>query len=468
MTEPIETPTAEHPFGEEVEVEAEAVTEAEEGIGAKVSTNATEDPYAMFSSDIKISNTSPYPFINKDGELKLGLAITIENEPEDSIFGDADKDICMLIVDSETKQSIIKELSFGKSSLSKASSGISDEIFNNLSDVRKTVSLSKPFKNLINTRVATSDDLPVTKEEKTILDRTIKKTGATSKDMKMKIMENSSNDLEGTLNNYQFKKHMLITGDAGEGKTYIVDKFIDDNGLLYVQENGHVGLEAIDLVGHMIKLHDGSFGWKDGSLSQAFRMATAGTPVVYFIDEMLRIPARELNILVGSLTPNSRGELKLRTNRPLGDMDGIVAGEEITIPQNMLWVVATTNQGAGYQSSRIDEALKDRFRLFYQEMDMDKVAEIITEKYKQHKASAVAVKAIVSLIEKTREIKSTGNIPRAFTIRHLSEAIDTANNLRDVKKKMIELVPNIVSIDSDGKFNSEQMSIVSALIKKVI
>jgi hypothetical protein len=70
--------------------------------------------------------------------------------------------------------------------------------------------------------------------------------------------------------------------------------------------------------------------------------------------------------------------------------------------------------------------------------------------------------------QKTKEIQSTGNIPRSFTIRHLSEAIDTASSLKGIKKKMVELVNNIVSIDSDGKFNKEQRNIVSSLIKKTI
>ena len=93
---------------------------------------------------------------------------------------------------------------------------------------------------------------------------------------------------------------------------------------------------------------------------------------------------------------------------------------------------------------------------------------IVEEKYKRLGGKSISAKAIVSLIGSTREIQETGNIPRSFSIRHLSEAIDTADSMGEVKKKMIELVNNIVAIDSDGKFNDSQVKLVTALIKKTI
>ena len=417
-----------------------------------------------------VVSTSSYPYIDKAGDIKIGLAVTLEDSVEDALFGDSDdKEKMMVIFDAESQKAIMTEQAFTRDNLSKKMKVITEEVFVNLSNVRKKVSLMKAHKNLINNACPTPSYMEIHEDELKIVAREMKKNATLSKDLISKIAEATGDDLEGMLTAYQFKKHLLITGDAGQGKTFIVDKFIDDGGFTYVQENGHTGLEAIDLIGHMIKLPDGNFGWKDGSLSEAFRLAEAGERVVYFIDEVLRIPARELNILVSSLTPNSRGQLKLRTNRPAGTpVDGIVKGEEITIAQENFWVVATTNQGSGYQSSRIDEALKDRFRLYYQEMPADDVGVIVALKYARLKGTAVAVKSIISLIDKTKEIQSTGNIPRSFTIRHLSEAIDTATSLKDVKKKMVELANNIVAIDADGRFNSSQVQIVTALIKKTM
>ena len=458
--ENMETTTT-NPFADDTQAEENQVAKA-------VLAKAKPAP----TGDYKLDSAKPFPYVNVDGDIKIGVAVAIEENTSDALFGgDDNSEKGMFIFDAETELPIMTELSFSGETLSKKMKSIPTEVFENLLNVRKTVTLSKAYKNLMNTQINIASELSnlIHEDELKIVNREFKKNSDMSRDLISKINETAGDDLHGMLSAYQFKKHLLITGDAGQGKTYIVDKFIDDEGMTYVQENGHTGLEAIDLIGHMIKLDDGSFGWKDGSLSEAFRLAEAGEKVVYFIDEMLRIPARELNILVSSLTPNSRGQLKLRTNRPSSLSDhGIVKGEEITIPQENFWVVATTNQGAGYQSARIDEALKDRFRMFYQEMDDTEVHEIITHKLAVHGGTESLVKALVSLIEKTKEIQSTGNIPRSFTIRHLSEAVDTAVNLKGVKKKMIELVNNIVAIDSDGRFNKEQRNIVSALIKKTI
>ncbi len=122
----------------------------------------------------------------------------------------------------------------------------------------------------------------------------------------------------------------------------------------------------------------------------------------------------------------------------------------------------------GYNTARIDEALKDRFRMFYQEMSENDILEIIEYKLRRHKTTKVFLKSLVSLIRKTEEIKQTGNIPRNFSVRHLSEAVDTAKDSRDIKKRMFELVNNIVAIDSDGKYNTEQTKIINNLIKSTL
>ena len=459
-----------NPFADDTQVEEPKVAKVDTSAMAKT----PERPKAAVApvGNYKLDSTKPFPYVNINGDIKIGVAVAIEENNADALFGgDENSDKGMFIFDAESELPIMTELNFATDTLSTKMKSIPAEVFDNLLNVRKTVTLSKAYKNLMNTKINNASELNglIHDDEVKIVVREFKKNADMSRDLLSKINETAGEDLVGMLSSYQFKKHLLITGDAGQGKTYIVDKFIDDEKFEYVQENGHTGLEAIDLIGHMIKLEDGSFGWKDGSLSEAFRKAEAGEKVVYFIDEMLRIPARELNILVSSLTPNSRGQLKLRTNRPSSmTTHGIVNGEEITIPQENFWVVATTNQGAGYQSARIDEALKDRFRMYYQEMSDAEVHEIITTKLAKHGGTESMVKALVSLIDKTKEIQSTGNIPRSFTIRHLSEAVDTATNLKGVKKKMIQLVNNIVAIDSDGRFNKEQGNIIASLIKKTI
>ena len=418
-------------------------------------------------SEYKVSNSSGYPFINMAGDIKIGLAVTLKDNEED-LFGDSSDEEMMIIFDSETGKAITDEQVFEMGNLNTKNRVIPEEIFNSLGNAKKTVTLSKAHKNLKNHIITTIKDINVSVSEMVVLISAIKKTKASSENIMSKIADATGSSLESMLSSYVFKKHLLITGDAGEGKTYIVDKFIKDNGYVSEMIIGQPGLESFDLIGHMVKLHDGTFGWKDGVLTALFRRAQR-EKVVCFFDEMLRMPTKELNVLVGSLTPDSSGNFNLRTGRPLAiTVDGIVDEEILSIPQENFWVVATTNQGAGYHSAKIDEALKDRFRLYRQTLDNEKILEIMTIKLKKHGASAVAIKSMVSLIDKTKEIKATGNIPRYFSIRHLSEAADTATSLKDVKKRMMHLVPNIVSIDSDGLFNTEQVDIITKLIKKTI
>ena len=450
MREEIETKDI-NPFEESYSVEDIETTELE---------NETK-------AEFTVAKTDAYPYIEaKTGNLIIGTAITLSINEEVSLFGEASENTeFMVVIDSVTKKSIVDEQIFEISNLNSKMKVIPVDVFDNLKNVKKTVTLSRAYKNLQNEKFKKVSGIDLMDDEIKILNRAIKKNKELSTNIISKITENTGDDLEGMLAAYAFKKHLLITGGAGQGKTFIVDKFINDSGASKVMYIAHTGTEAIDLIGHYVKKPDGSFIWKDGTFSKAFRLAQT-EQVVYFLDEMLRMPARELNILVGSLTPDSDGNLRLMTDRHVNEVSGIAETEELVVPMENLWVVSTTNQGNGFQSARIDEALKDRFRLFYQKMSIEQVELIVKTKLAKLKASPVMAKQIISLIAKTEEIQATGNIPRAFTIRHLSEAIDTAKNLKDIKKKMIELIPNIVSIDSSGEFNKEQVEIVKSLVKR--
>ena len=173
---------------------------------------------------------------------------------------------------------------------------------------------------------------------------------------------------KGKLDKYFFKKHLLIQGEKGGGKTYMVSKMLEDmdDKISSIKIIGNESFEAVDLVGNYILTEDAGLMWSDGPLTQAFRIAAKGEPVVLFIDEMLRIPKRELNVLVGSLSPDSNGNFNLNIPRSMGaeviDGEAIATKEILTVPKDKLWCIGTTNAGAGYSVDTIDEALADRFR----------------------------------------------------------------------------------------------------------
>ena len=424
----------------------------------------------MGKREITLVSAQPYPYITKDGDLKIGSAIAYEEgSEEDALFGDAEKTVGMILLSKDESVTIVVEEEaddFSKGSLNAKMKSVSPEALAKLSDARKAITLSKAYKDQ-------TDDMTIlgefSSDDTKKLMSSMAQTEAYTKDILVKTKESGSTNLYGFLDDYAFKKHILVVGDAGTGKTHIISQFCSDKKYTMIEEIGHSGLEAVDLIGYMIKLPDGSFGFKDGSFSEAFRKAAAGEKVVYFIDEMLRIPARELNILVGALTPDHAGNLRLRTNRPSNkDSEGIYKSEELVIPQENFWVVASSNQGSGYQTAKLDEALRDRFRLFYQEMADSEIYDIITDKLTRIGGTELFAKGMIQLVEKTRQIQETGNLTRHFSIRHLSEAVDTSENLNQVKGRMYQLVNNIVSIDASGRFNQEQTKIVREIIRTTI
>ena len=118
-------------------------------------------------------------------------------------------------------------------------------------------------------------------------------------------------------------------------KTYSATQWIDEAGYESEFIAGHSGLESIDLLGYWIKNSEGNLIWLDGALTAAFRKALTQKCVLLF-DELLRVPARELSILVGSLTPDSSGHYRLRTNRLVDENDGIGETETLVVPMENL------------------------------------------------------------------------------------------------------------------------------------
>ena len=123
----------------------------------------------------------------------------------------------------------------------------------------------------------------------------------------------------------------------------------------------------------------------------------------------------------------------------------------------------------GYNTGRIDRALKDRFRLYYQEATIDEIEDIIYDQSFTLLGNEAPAKnlttILVSIINEITEMKETGNLPEVLSLRHVSEALDTSRNAKDVKARMLDIAPNIVSITSDGKFNDVQLTIIQDIIK---
>ena len=181
-------------------------------------TFVNEPKATVPTGDYKLDSAKPFPYVNINGDIKIGVAVSIEENSTDALFGgDENNEKGMYIFDAETELPIYTELSFSSDILSKKMKSIPQEVFENLLNVRKTVTLSKAYKNLMNSKITNASQLNglIHEDELNIVKREFKKNSEMSKGLIAKINETSGDDLLGMLSAYSFKKHLLITGDAG-------------------------------------------------------------------------------------------------------------------------------------------------------------------------------------------------------------------------------------------------------------
>jgi len=263
--------------------------------------------------------------------------------------------------------------------------------------------------------------------------------------------------LEGFIDRYAFKEHVLVSGPSGASKTYTVDKFVTSNGYAKEFIAGHEAIESTDLLGYPIRHVDGSFVWMDGPLTAAFRNASVEKTVL-FIDELLRIPSKELNILVGALTPNSSGEFVLRTNRLVDIENGIGKSETLVIPQENLWVVGTTNMGGDYDVNEMDLALNDRFMITDVAIEQDTIDMIIQASDHNNLGQMIQDK-LSKLFQLINGLVAAQELTYNMNIRHITKVLKNVKESKDIKAYLQDLAPQIVSRTTEGKLNQSEYQI---------
>lgn len=276
----------------------------------------------------------------------------------------------------------------------------------------------------------------------------------------------SSVGITDFIDRYAFKKHIMLLGARGLGKTYLVSKYLTSHSIPTEFIAGHNGTESIDLLGYYVKAQDGSLVWMDGPLTAAFRTAQTERSA-FFIDEILRIPARELNILIGALTPDSTGHYQLRTNRIISTADGLGKSEIIRVPVQNLWAVATTNIGADYDTEDMDLALSDRFRLYEMAHSIDAVRSIVESCLRDpftstHVDQLLALYTAVESLVQARELANTMNV------RYLCETLSLCDNPKELRSYLFDLTPNICSRTTEGIINPVEEQIFKDTVKKII
>ncbi|GAB3645043.1 AAA family ATPase [Ramlibacter alkalitolerans] len=231
---------------------------------------------------------------------------------------------------------------------------------------------------------------------------------------------------EMSLAKLAFNIPVLYEGERGTGKTYEAREFARQGGYALVEMAGHESIEAQDLLGYYAPAGDGKTVWKDGKLAQAFRKAAAGEKVVLLLDELLRIPQRQLSVLLTALSPDSDGTYKLSTNRIVDIKDGVGQDETIAAPVKNLCVVATTNSGQGYAVDEIDAAVAERFIPLRKESTIDSIRAVLT-KEAMAKNLQGAVEPTIEFFQKAKALFSQGQLEREPSMRTLVRAFTYAS-----------------------------------------
>ncbi len=278
--------------------------------------------------------------------------------------------------------------------------------------------------------------------------------------------DSSSHSIGARFKRYSFKKHLLLEGDKGSGKTHFTTSWARKKNIKTLFIGGHEQFESMDFLGHFIQRRDGSLLWKDGALSEAFRLAGSGIKTLLIIDEMLRIPKRELNLLVSALSPIG-GKYLLRSGRAVDEKDDIAVEEVLSAPVENLWIIGTSNVGEDYAVESIDEALIDRFKPIRKETQDSEIESILIKETLAKSFSTQSVEYLMLFYKKMKHMKKTKLITKLVNLRHLKEAIEFSDRESDVKTIIEDSVLLFVERDADGRPNSEQVDTVQSIIRAV-
>lgn len=298
------------------------------------------------------------------------------------------------------------------------------------------------------------------------------------------------------LKRFAFKIPVLVEGDRGSGKTYEAFEYAKSLNIEPSFVGGHAGIESIDLLGCLVpyagqenKLQDTSVSaadffsgdyqmnissnnsnsliWKDGPIAEAFRKAQNGEKAILIIDELLRIPQRELNILLTALSP-VHGKYNLRTGRILEVINGVAREEILSCDTRDLFVLATTNVGGQYAVDTIDPALAERFVVVRKDTEQKTLVNILKNKAKLKGFSeTLAEQAGFLFLNRMNNAKEQGLIEEVPTLRTLSRAFDLAEKEDEVKDYIFDQHLLWVARDVYGKPDKEQIRCIKKIIEDI-
>lgn len=265
---------------------------------------------------------------------------------------------------------------------------------------------------------------------------------------------------------FLFQVPTLLEGERGSGKTFLGRSFARDEGIPLIELGGHEGIDAVDLLGTYVPMSDRSLIWKDGALSEAFRLASKGQRAVLLIDELLRIPQRQLSVTLTALSPDE-GHYQLRTGRILRVEDNVACEEVLRCKVEHLAIVATTNVGAGYAVESLDPAIAERWLILRWDTTPERLRDILIKLATNRGFSLNIAEKLVRFFVVAKELRNTGQIAQIPTARTCSRAIELAASEAEVGTMILNQALLWVARDLDGYPVTEQLDSVRGLVEKI-
>jgi len=265
---------------------------------------------------------------------------------------------------------------------------------------------------------------------------------------------------------FMFRVPALIEGDRGSGKTVEVHTFAKESGARFVKIAGHEGVEASDLLGHYVPNAKGGLIWKDGGLSGAFRSASKGIKTLLLIDELLRIPQRQLSVLLTTLS-DFEDHYECRTGRIVNIDEGVGEEEVLRCKVEDLAVAATTNVGAEYALDQIDPALAERWVILRKDTTVELLKLALDPIVKAKGFSPTVTSMLIKFFNQAQEFKRGAQICRTPTTRTIVRAVKLAEAESEVKDYLLHQKLLWVDRDLDGYPNKEQIELLTNCVNKI-
>jgi MoxR-like ATPase len=210
-------------------------------------------------------------------------------------------------------------------------------------------------------------------------------------------------------------ENILLAGPTGSGKTFCFQQVAQDLNAVVVSIEGKEGLLDLDFLGAIVPRKDGSRVWVDGPLSRAIRLAWEDR-VLLFIDEINRIPQKQVNMLLTVMNPKAgvfcrQLGIEVDQRRNFYVLEIPMTSEVLACPAENLQIIIAGNFGRSYSVYNLDPALRRRFEtvIEFDYLAASQEIELLQERVPE--LPAKVVQALVNVAQETRRMLANGELP---------------------------------------------------------